>query len=287
MKKLTRPGYAFLCFAALGTLYTESIGSAYGAESHTGWSLLQFSRLSGKHNVELDSNHVKMENQKTGLVSLLTGPPWKAYFYNKHHQVIFGTDLAHLHDTFEDGFTGDAELDLIQETPLQKANNTQLNIAGLRSQHFFMRNPKALIARRARPKTYREQFSGLPSIEPVPMASIDYWVALDIHVPMQVTRFICEIYKMPRTTLVPLRLKAQDAIARQTIELDTFRCVEGKISPSEFAIPKGFRQAKSFREVMFDEDVQSQTIEMMQGMMGNEDEDKKSSRSDKPKKPAR
>jgi hypothetical protein len=215
-----------------------------------------------------------MENLKTGLVSLLIGPPWRVHFYNNRHKVVFESNLARLRNAFEDGFTGDAELDLIQETHLERAKGTQLNIAGLRSQRFFMRNPKALIARRTRPKTYREEFSALPSIEPVPMASIDYWVAHDIHVPLQVTKFICEIYKMPVTTLVPLRLRAQDALARQTIELDTFRSVAGKISPSEFAIPKGFRQAKSFREVMFDEGVQSQAVEMMQGMMDNDGDSK-------------
>jgi len=247
-----------------------------------GWTLSQMNRLSGPQRVKIDRNHVKMENLKSGLIGIMTGPPWKVTFYNKQTKIILQTDYARLTTCLDEGFSGDAELDVIQSAKLKEVMGRKLTIAGQKTKLYALRNPRALAQTRTRKATYAEEFAAMPSVDPVPMATIDYWVASDIRVADEISDFICQIYRMPYSAAVPLRLKALDANGRSTTELDTFGCVPGKIPASEFAIPKGYRKAKGFREFVFGEGSQNQAVQMMQGFM--ESENKSSPPGDKGKK---
>lgn len=246
---------------------------ASGAQNESGWTLSQMSRLRGNARVKFDSNHVKIENPKTGLVTIATGPPWKMISYNNSQKLIFETDFSNAAIALNDGFTGDAEFEVIENARLEKLVIPQPPIAGQKTRAYFMRNAKAFLSKGARgAAAYREQFSPVPSIDAVAMSSIDYWVSTDINVLPQVSRFMCAMYRVPYQSGVPLRLKAKDANGRPILELDTFSCVAGKIPLSEFAIPKGYKKVLSFRDMQFDQGTQSQVLEMMQGFMDSPEE---------------
>lgn len=247
----------------------------------TGWTLSQLSRLSGRQIVKFDKNHARLESPKTGTVSLLVGPPWKMYFFNPRKKLVFGADFANLGPVIDEGFTGGEESDVIEGTPMKEMKGAGRKVASLNTRYFFMHDSKAfrqLVTRRR--SGYRETLSGLPAADAVPLVQAEYWVAADIKVPMQVSKFICKVYKMPFASGVPLRYKAKDVNGHTSVELDTFSCSLGKFKPDEFVIPKGYHRAKSYREFVFDEGAQNQALQMMQGLM-DADEAAKKSRSRK------
>lgn len=260
----------------LTLMFQPSIAS--GAQNTSGWTLSQLSRLFGKQTVKFDSNHVRMENLKTGLVSVLTGPPWKIAFYNPRQKLIYETDFWYLEAAMSDGFSGDGDLETIEKSTVSPASGDRLTIAGLKTNYYTMRDYTAYRTRNVHAGK-RDQMSALPSVEPMPMVSIDYWASSEIKVPPQVSLFISKLCRIPHASGIPLRVKAQDVNNRRTTVLDTYQCVAGKVPPAEFIIPKGYKRTKTFRELVFDEGTQNQALEMMRGFMDADEEAEK-----KPKK---
>src|SRR5581483_4056575 len=107
-----------------------------------GWTLSQMNHLSGPQRVKIDRKHVKMENLKSGLIGIMTGPPWKVTFYNKQTKIILQTDYARLTTCLDEGFSGDAELDVIQSAKLKEVMGRKLTIAGQKTKLYALRNPR-------------------------------------------------------------------------------------------------------------------------------------------------
>ncbi len=262
---------AIVLVASIALLLLEPCCIAAETQGATGWTLYQLSRLSGKQTVKFDSNHVKMENSKTGLVSVLTGPPWKMTFYNDRQKLYFDSELWNIEVLMSEGFSGDGDLDAVEKATVHAAGGNPISLAGLKSQYYMMRNYSALSGSQ-RQIANREQLAALPSVEPIPVTSIDLWVSTDIKVPSQVWSFISRMYRTPHAPGIPLRAKSQDITFKQTTILDTYKCVVGKIPLSEFALPKGYKRAKTFRDMIFDQGAQTQALEMMRGFMDSDTE---------------
>ncbi len=83
--------------------------------------------------------------------------------------------------------------------------------------------------------------------QPGRLPTAQYYVASDMPVAPEVSRFICKVYDQPDFHAVPIRMTKRKV---EKLKLDTRSFKPADYKPDDFKIPKGFK-TKTLEEVMF------------------------------------
>lgn len=233
--------------ALISALFISSFVPAPANE--TGWVLTQKSQTFGDQYLYVSPSGFKCVNPKAGIAFVTRAPNWDVVMFNDRTRVYFATTFDQWKRQIASRFNNERKQAMAN---CNWARGQAGNIAGLRATQFVMHGTNKGLQRIANKRSQH-----LSQVN-----SADYWVSEDIKVPPRLAELLADIYGLPPSTSVPLRLTYTVEGGGGRRVLDTYRCQSCPIPVTYYNSPTGYAAVKSEVEVMADEETKQMIDDM-------------------------
>lgn len=234
-----------LFLAAASILFSALAGLPAWAQEK-GWVLTQKSQTFGDQYLYVSPSGFKCWNPKAGIALITHAPSWDVTMFNDRTKVVFRTTFEQWKQQIAGRLQG-SRAQSMANIPWYRGGAT--NIAGLRATQYKMSGNNASLQRTSRSKLSQ-------------VRAADYWVSDDIQVPPKIGEMLAQIYGLPPTTNVPLRLSYETQEGANQVALETYRSQQCPIPVTYYAAPQGYKPVKSDVEVMADEETKQMIDDM-------------------------
>lgn len=239
--------------ASVLTLLGLSVANAAFAEP--GWSVTQAAKggtaLTGQMTIYITSNGMRTYDPKNGVTLMTRGPNWTVYIYNTKTKKIYQSALQPWLASFKQrGISGRFD------GASWKRGNSNIAVAGQRAYEFVMDRPPQV-------KTNSKSLSGKVKKYGSSIQGGSLWVASDIATPPQVSNIISQLYGIPDSQRIPLRMVAIEN-GRPSTMMDTTKVARIDVPASIFAVPGGLQPVKQDADVFIDQESMDTLDEMLQ-----------------------
>jgi hypothetical protein len=248
------PHLALHC-AGLVSLVFSSFGCpTQAAATEQGWILVQKTGVTGSNTVYIGHDAIRVERQNADYVLLLTGPLWKAAFFNKKTKVIYQTDAEKI-----DGRATYGGLSMFcgaRFSGLTEKDGGLSEKYGLKARRILLVSTHP-VARMRADKAKR-------SLDGLLVRGGEYFVATDLPLPPAAAHAVQHYYSIPLAPGMPLLLRFTNEGGTIKNELDTIKCQREVLPPALFVPPRDYRQVTSERAVVMDSEKQDLLDELGQ-----------------------
>lgn len=225
------------------------------AQEH-GWVLTQKSLTFGDQYLYISPSGFKCVNPKAGIAFVTRAPNWDVIIFNDRTKVYYATTF----DQWKRQLAGRMTNERNQVMSQGNWNRGQTgSIAGLRATQFVMAGTNRGLQHIANRKG-RQHLSQV--------SSASYWVSEDIQVPPRLAEMLANIYGLPTTVSVPLRLQYATGQGNR-LALDTYRSQSCPIPITYYNSPSNYKAVQSDVEVMADEETKQMIDDMSRELGGS------------------
>jgi hypothetical protein len=196
-----------------------------------GWILTQKSLTLGDQYVYVSPAGVKVWNPNAEFAMVAHAPDWQITLYNQKSKIYYQTSIEKWkQDLASHGLNGQ-----FGNASWNRAANSK--ICGLKATEFSMAG-----------NTIKGKKGVAHKID-----NATYWTSDDITVPPKLADLLATAYGLPPSANIPLKLSYTDSHGAKSL-LDTYRAQAAPIPISYFDCPTGLTLAKSYSEVMMNDD---------------------------------
>lgn len=224
-----------------------------GLSAESGWSLNQTATsgaaLGGGMTIYISPNGLRSYEPKSGVSLLTHGPNWTVYIFNTKTKRMFSTQLQPWLQSFK-------QRNLVGrfQGASWKRGNPNGQVAGVRAYEFVMDKAPPV-------RTSSKSINGkIQQYGAIQAASL--WVASDIKTPQQVSDILCNLYGVPDTQRIPLRVTLTQG-GKTSTAVNTTTAARMNIPDNIFAVPTGYQMVKQDSDVFIDKESMDTLDEML------------------------
>lgn len=208
--------------------------------------------LSGQMTLYVSNNGMRTLDPKNGVSLMTRGPNWTVYIFNTKTKRVFQSPLQPWLASFKNrGLSGRFD------GASWRRGNPNGVVANQRAYEFVMDKPPPI---RTNSKSLNGKIKKYGAIQ-----GASLWVASDIATPPQVSNIISQLYGIPDSQRIPLRMQARENGQTNTM-MDTIQVKRMEIPASIFTVPPGLQSVKQDSDVFIDQESMDTLDEMLQDL---------------------
>ncbi|HEY9785025.1 MAG TPA: hypothetical protein V6D17_06445 [Candidatus Obscuribacterales bacterium] len=242
LRVFSRAIVSLALFVFLSTCFAPAVMA-----DEAGWVLTQKSLTFGDQYLYISPSGFKCVNPRAGVAFVTRAPNWDVVMFNDRTRVCFNTTFEAWKRQLSGRMSSERSRQMSGSSWVRGGSG---NIAGLRATQYVMQGVNAGL-QRAAAKRGGGTISGA-----------DYWVADQIQVPPRLAEMLANIYGLPTTVSIPLRLTCSTKEGGAKLVLDTYRSQTCPIPISYYNAPSGYKPVQSDVEVMADEETKQMIDDM-------------------------
>lgn len=239
-----------------GLFAVLACASVPNASAEPGWTVVQNGSMpvGGTSTITFSANGVCIDSKTTGLCLVAKGPDWDITLFSKKNQACYKSSLknwaASIRSRTENA--GGGPFDGAVWNPA----GAGLNVAGIQTDSYITETNG--IRKMVCSRQCKTEAAKLPSAR--------LYVAKSIVMPPQVSAIVSQLYAIPNTQRLPLRLDFELPGREAITRVDTIQIAKQNVPASTFAIPEGLKLVKSDMEVFVDQRRRDEIARELQGL---------------------